>query len=253
MLRRALTASLVVLVAALVAGCAGITSKDGRDAEQLLQQAQEAQAQLESMTFRMSLTGDVAGQGFTMRFDGGGYLKGEHAGDFVMRGSMEGPGVPATDFRMVMQGGRMWMGLGGQWQEIPIPEGTAQADAQLENQLAQLDFSQFVTEVEVDRDTTFLGEPVTKIVGVIDTAEMVDTFLGQFGGLNGSFGSGLPADFSENLGDTRVVIYVSDTTHVVQAARITISLEAEGETATMNLDYFLTGVNEPVEIPTPTA
>jgi len=253
MLRRALTVSLIAVAAVFVAGCAGLTTKDGRDAEQLLRQAQEAQAQLDSMTFRMSISGDMAGQAFTMHFDGGGYLKGEQAGDFVMRGSMEGPGVPQTDFRMVMQGGRMWMGLGGQWQEMPLPEGAPQADAQLESQLAQLDFSRFVTDVEVERDTTFLGEPVTKVVGVIDTAGMVDAFVGQLGGLGSAFGTGLPADFSESLGDTRVVIYVSDETQVVQAARITMSFEAEGETMNMALDYFLTGVNEPVEIPTPSA
>jgi len=253
MIRRVLTATFVVIAALLVAGCAGLTSADGREASRLLQDAHAAQADLESMTFRMNLSGEASGQSFTMRFDGGGYLKGEQAGDFFMQGSMEAPGVQATDFKLVMRGGRMWMGLGGQWQEMAVPGGTLQSDAQLESQLADLDFSRFVTDVAVERDTTFLGESVTKVVGVIDTSGMLDSLVGQLAPLGGSFGTALPQDFKDALGDTRVVIYVSEETHLVQAARITLSLEYQGETMSLTLDYYLTGANQPVEIPTPAA
>ncbi len=253
MFRRALTAILVTAAALFVAGCAGLTSADGREASALLEQANAAQAELESMTFRMNLSGEAAGQGFTMKFDGGGYLKGEQAGDFFMQGSMEAPGVPSTSFELVLRSGRMWMGLGGQWQEIPVPADALEQNGQLENQLANLDFSQFVTDVEVERDTTFLGEPVTKVVGVIDTSGMFDSLLGQLGPLGGSFGTPLPQDFQDALGDTRVVIYVSEATHLVQAARVTLSMDYQGETMTMKLDYYLTGANQPVEIPAPAA
>jgi hypothetical protein len=83
---------------------------------------------------------------------------------------------------------------------------------------------------------------------------MLDTFLGQLGSLGGPLGTGgLPNDFTDGLKDTRVVIYVSDETHVVRAARITLALEYEGEEMTMKVDYFLDSVNEPIEIPTPSA
>jgi hypothetical protein len=251
MLRRTLTAVLASAAVLALAGCVGLDSADGREAQQLLEQAEQAQAELRSMTFQMRVKGEAAGQSFTMKLGGGGYLKGKRAGDFAFEGSMEAPGLPATEFKMVMQGGRMWMGLGGQWQELPVPQGTTGADAALESQLANLDFSRFVTDVSVENDTTFLGEPVTKIVGVIDTAGLVESFVGELGSLGGSFGTGLPSDFTEHLGDTRVIVYVSDETDVVRAARITMSIEYEGETMNLEVDYALTGMNEPVEIPAP--
>jgi hypothetical protein len=247
MLRRALLAVLALALAVVGAGCA---TADGRRAGELLQQAHAAQAELESMTFRMRMSGDVAGQAFTMTMDGGGYLKGDQAGDMVMQGVVEGAGVPATSFSAVIRDGRAYAGFGGIWTEMPVPAG-ADATAQLESQLAAFDFTQYVKDVSIDDTTVFLGEPVTKIVGVIDTADMLGALSGQLGDLSQLGGAGLPADFIDGLGDTRIVVYVSDETHHVRAAHMSFNLEQQGQKMTMDIDYSLQGVNEPIEIPEP--
>ena len=125
------------------------------------------------------------------------------------------------------------------------------ATAELERQLAAFDFTQHVTDVAIDDTTTFLGEPVTKIVGVIDTAGLINALSGQFGGLSDLGGAGLPADFTSGLGDTRIVVYISDETHYVRAAHMSFSLEQQGQTMTMDIDYSLQSVNESIEIPEP--
>jgi hypothetical protein len=246
MARRALLAIAAVAVALAGAGCATV---DGQQAVALLQQAHAAQADLESMTFRMRMSGELAGQTFTMTMDGGGYLKGGEAGDMVIEGVVEGTGVPATNYTMIIRDGRAFASFGGVWTEMPVPAGT-EAAAQLENQLAALDFTEHVKDVSIDTATTFLGEPVTKIVGVIDTKGLINAVSGQIGDFS-SLSGGLPPGFTDALGDTRIVVYVSDETHYVRAAHVSITLEAEGETMTMDVDYFLQSVNEPIEIPEP--
>ncbi|MCI0636704.1 MAG: hypothetical protein L0206_22720, partial [Actinobacteria bacterium] len=134
--------------------------------------------------------------------------------------------------------------------EMPLPAGT-EATAQLESQLAAFDLTQHVRDVSIDDTTVFLGEPVTKIVGVIDTAGLMNALSGQLGGLSDFGGAGLPTDFIDGLGDTRIVVYISDETHYVRAAHMSFSLEQQGQTMTMDIDYSLQGVNEPIEIPEP--
>jgi hypothetical protein len=58
-------------------------------------------------------------------------------------------------------------------------------------------------------------------------------------------------DLSEILGDTRAVIYLSDETRLPLRMLLDLSMEIEGETADMHLDYAITNVNEPVEVPDP--
>jgi hypothetical protein len=60
-------------------------------------------------------------------------------------------------------------------------------------------------------------------------------------------------DLSEMLGDTRAVIYLSDETRLPLRMLLDLSMEVEGETADMHLDYAITNVNEPVEVPDPGA
>lgn len=246
-MRRVLLAVVALAIALTGAGCATV---DGRRAGELLEQAQAAQAALQSMTFRMRVTGEMAGQTFAMTMDGGGYLQGEQAGDMVMQGVVEGAGVAPTSFSAIIRDGRAYAGFGGVWTEMPVPVGT-EATAQLESQLAAFDFTQHVTDVAIDETTVFLGEPVTKIVGVIDTAGLINALSGQFGGLSDLGGAGLPADFADGLGDTRIVVYISDETHYVRAAHMSFSLEQQGQTMTMDVDYSLRSVNESIEIPKP--
>jgi outer membrane lipoprotein-sorting protein len=244
---------ILTLIAALgllaVAGCAA--GKDGAEAQELLQKATEAQEQIESMTFSMNVVGEAAGQAFTMKMSGGGYLKGDQQGDMVVRATMTIPTMPATSFEMISREGSVYMNLDGTWQQIP--GGTAQADQQLEQALAGFDFAKYVTDVSVEKGTTFLGEPVTKIVGTIDTQGLLGGLLDQLGaaagGLTGGFAP--PQEALDALGNIRAVLYVNDATNLVQAARMDFSVEAEGETAQFDVSYALRSVNEPVEIPEP--
>lgn len=246
-MRRVLLAVLALAIALVGAGCATV---DGQRAGELLQQAHAAQAELQSMTFRMRITGEMAGQTFAMTMDGGGYLLGEQAGNMVMQGVVEGAGVAPTSFSAIIRDGHAYAGFGGVWTEMPAPVGP-EATAQLESQLAAFDFTEHVTDFSIDDTTTFLGEPVTKIVGVIDTAGLLDTLSGQLGGLSDLGGAGLPAEFTDGLGDTRIVVYISDETHYVRAAHMSFSMEQQGQAMTMDVDYSLQSVNEPIEIPEP--
>lgn len=245
-MRRVLLAIVALAIALAGAGCATV---DGQRAGEVLQQAEAAQAELESMTFRMRMTGEMAGQTFTMTMDGGGYLKGEQAGDMVMQGVLSGEGIPATSYSMIMRNNRAYASFGGVWSEVPVPAGI-EADSQLESQLAAFDFTKYVSDVSIDDTTVFLGEPVTKIVGVIDTEGFLSALSGQLGGLS-SLGTGIPEGITDGFGDTRIVVYISDETHYVRAAHMSFSLEEQGQTMTMDLDYSLQGVNEPIEIPEP--
>jgi hypothetical protein len=234
----------------VVAGCAA--GPDGLEAKQILDQATAAEAQLESMTFTMNIQGDMAGQTFTMQMDGGGYLKGEREGDLVMRASMTAPDLPATSFQMVARDGRAYFNFNGMWQEIPGGLGQEQT-AQLEQQLSGFDFSKYVTNVTVEDGTTFLGEPVTKIVGTIDTKGLFGGLFDQLGSAAGSLGGGFapPEGALDGIGDIRAVLYVSDATHLVQAMHMEFSFEEQGQKGSFAINYALRSVNEPVEIPEP--
>jgi hypothetical protein len=233
-----------------VAGCAA--GKDGAEAQELLQKATEAQEQIESMTFSINIVGEAAGEAFTMQMSGGGYLKGEQQGDMVVRASMTVPSMPATTFEMVSREGSLYMNLDGTWQAIPGESSRVQAE-QLEQQLGNFDFTKYVTNVSVEKGTTFLGEPVTKIVGTIDTQGLLGGVLDQLGSAAGGLTGGItpPQEALDALGDIRAVLYVSDATNLVQAARVEFAVDAEGETGTFEVNYALRSVNEPVEIPEP--
>lgn len=254
MVRRA---ALAVLVAALSLAGAACSTADGQRAVELLERAQAAQEEIESATFGVRVWGEVEGQRVEVRMDGGGYLQGERAGDFYLRGRVEVPGTPPTSFQLVTAGGSAFVELGGVWQELPAPAqpSAAETDA-LEAQLAGFDFTRYVTDVRVTSGTEFLGEPVTKIVGVVDTAGLFEGLLGELGGFEGLGGfadAGLADEVRKHLGDTRAVLYVSDVTNLLRAALVTIAFEDQGQTFELHLDYALRTVDEPVEIPTPAA
>ena len=249
MIRRALLALLLGAVALAGAACSTV---DGQRAQALLQQASEAQASVASMTFGIRLWGEMEGQSFTIKADGGAYVTGERAGDFVLDASAQAPSLPTTTFTVLSRDGAMWVGVDGRWQQLPRAAVSEGQNAELEQRFADFDLSRYVTDVSVTSGTTFFNEPVTKIVGVIDTAALFDGILGQLGGDVSQFGGGaLPDDLSSHLGPTRAVLYISDETHLLKAALITMTIEDQGKTIELHVDYAVRSVNEPVEIPKP--
>jgi outer membrane lipoprotein-sorting protein len=234
-----------------VAGCAA--GQEGAEAEELLRQANEAQAEVGSMTFSMNVVGSAAGQSFTMQMNGGAYLKGEKQGDMVVRAAMTAPNSPATNFQLVSRNGAMYVQANGSWQKIPAGVAEAQTE-QLEQQLVGFDVTKYVTDVAVEEGTTFLGEPVTKIDGTIDTKGLISGLFGQLGaagGVPGGLGATPSQQALDALGPVRAVLYISDVTHLVKAVRLSFEVEAEGQTGTFEVNYALRSVNEPVEIPKP--
>jgi hypothetical protein len=258
MLRRLVTLLAAFALLASVGGCAALDEgADGLEAASILDRATKAQESIESMSFAMTMKGEAAGQTFSMQVDGGGYVKGEREGDMVVRASMAGAGLPAMKFQMVSLDGRGFMNQGGEWQEIPGFATDDATQAQLEQQLQGFDFAEYVSDIEVEKGTTFLGEPVTKIVGTIAIEDLMGGVFDQLGSSTGSLGGlgGLsdPSQlFSQvDMDDVRVAIYVSDVTNLVRAAHMEFAMEVEGQKATFDVDFSIDSVNEEIEIPEP--
>ena len=188
-----------------------------------------------------------------MQMSGGGYLKGEKEGDMVVRAAMAVPNMPATIQASSLRKGATYASIwNGTWQKIPGGMGETQTE-QLEQQLAGFDFTKYVTDVAVEEGTTFLGEPVTKIDGTIDTKGLIGGLFGQLGATGGQNGVGItpPQEALDALGPVRAVLYISDVTHLVKAVRLAFDVDFQGETGTFEVNYALRSVNEPVDIPKP--
>ncbi len=230
-------ALLVLLVlAVLPLGCAGA---EGRQAQELLAQSDRALAEVESFRFagRLWLETPVGDFTFLMR-GGGSQAKG--GSSFV---TMQAPEVPQfAEVSVVIRGEKAWVKAGRGWQRLPVPPGPATG-------VEQLDFTPYVKDVHVEDGAMAGGEPAVKVTGVFDTAGLFQGMLGQ---LAPASGGALP-DFSSSLGDTRVVIYLSEASHLPVRTLVDLTVEAAGEKATMHLDFALTNVNEPVSIPGPGA
>jgi hypothetical protein len=132
------------------------------------------------------------------------------------------------------------MKAGGSWQRVQVPAGQATG-------MDQFDFVPYIKDVDVDDGQQVAGEPAVKITGVLDTAGLVNGFLGQLGTVPG----GALPDVSDGLGDTRVVLYVSETSHLPLRTLVDMSFEQGGESAEMHFDFAITNVDEPVAIPHP--
>jgi hypothetical protein len=95
-----------------------------------------------------------------------------------------------------------------------------------------------VKSVKVTDATLPNGDPADQIVGVLDTQ-----------GAANSLGSKLGLGSLAHLGDTRAVLTISRTTHLVTAALIDMSMDFLGKKMTMSLTYGLTGANVPINFP----
>jgi hypothetical protein len=228
----------VGLVLALLAtalaplGCAGA---DGERAQELLVRSNEALADVESYRFAGRLSMETPVGGFTFVMRGGGNAK--DGGSSFM--SMEAEGVPGfPGVTVVTRGGTAWMSAGAGWQRVELP---AESPVGVE----QLDFTPYVKDVEVEDGHEVAGEAAVKITGVLDTAALVNGVFAQLGAVPG----GAVPDLSDAFEDTRIVLYLSEATHLPLRTLIDMAMEAEGERIDMHMDFAITGVNEPVKIP----
>jgi hypothetical protein len=234
-MRRAALALLLLAASVIPLACAG---PDGRRAQELLAESDQALAQVESFRFAGRMTMGTPVGDFHVVLHGGGDAR--PGGSFFM--TMKAPDVPGfPETTVAVHGDEAWLRRSGIWQRMPVP---SQATG-----IGQLDLVRYVKDVDLDEDAEVDGEPAVKITGVLDTAGLFDGLLGQLGAV----ASGPLPDLSEMLGDTRAVIYLSRESSLPLRMLLDLSLEIQGETVTMNLDYAITNVNEPVEVPGPGA
>ena len=153
------------------------------------------------------------------------------------------PGFP--EMTVVQQGRRMWLQAGGAWTKADAPTGQPAG-------LDQFDFGEYVKDVSVDEAAAVGGEPAVKVTGLLDTTSM---FQGLFASLGGASGAGgLPFDqVANSFGDTRVVLYLSETTHLPLRSLVDMSIDVEGEKIELHMDFALAVAKRHVRIPVPTA
>jgi len=237
---------LVALAVALplLAGCSGA---DAVRAEQLLQQAQQAQQQASSETFSAHLNVTVQGQAMQLQLSGGGYLKGARAGDMVMDLKLAAPvALPFTTARIAKVGQTAWLELDGRRTALPSVPG--QTSTTYSSLISSFDFTRYVKDVKVQGGQTLNGRPVTKIVGILDSASLLNAFS-KLGGLTQATGGASLPDFVGHVTDTRVVAYLDDRTHMLVAALVDVGFHAGNEDAKLHLDLAITSVNRPVPLP----
>ena len=244
MLRRSLLC--VLAVVPLLAGCTGA---EALEAQHLLEQSQQAQANLSSQTFTANVTVEAKGQAFALKVTGGGYSKGAHAGDMFVDLSLTGAAalaLPASTFRVVKRGSSVSMRMGTQRFTLPATQALGAAGASNTNPLSSFDIAKYVKDVKVEGGQVLNGKPVTKITGVLDTSSLVGD-LGKLSSLAQRGGDVPKLDGS--IGDTRVVGFIDDSSHLLIAALAEVTAHGDGLDAKVKLEYGLTSVNKRVQIP----
>jgi len=224
-----------VAVLPLLAGCSGA---DAGRAQALLQQAQDAQKAVSSESFNAHLTVAANGQNVEVALSGGGYLKGDRAGDMIVDVKVSAPiALPYNTVRVAKVGGNAWMEMNGKRTDFPASAGTTQS-----NTLGALDFTRYVKDVKVQGGQVLGGKPVTKIVGILDTTSLLQG-IAKLGSIAG--GSPVP-QLEGKVGDTRVVIFVDDATHLLVAALADLAFKGATGDVKMHLDLAVSGVDQPV-------
>jgi hypothetical protein len=247
-------------LALALAGCGG--GSDAAKAKDVLARAQLAEKNVVSQSYLMQLSIADNANSATIAIQGGGYEKGPLAGDQYF--SINATGLPAeqgssstplsVDF--VKKGATVTVQVGGNRTTIPAEQATSQPSGQVASQLAGLDLARYVTSVQVKDGETLNGELVTKLVGVLDTAALVNG-VGRLSSLSSN--PDLPSDLvstlqnlGSHLGSTRAVLYVSDRSGLVMSALIDLAIKPEPGASgplSLELSYARTGVNQPVAFP----
>lgn len=231
------------LLTTLAAGLllAGCNTEEGRRAQELLQQAEAAQAALTSSTFDGRMAISLDGMDMRMLFNGATSKDGEW---FALRTS----GVPmGADVAMevLVRGKHAWTKSGGRWQSIPLPTGARSSGTMSAAAFQQL--ASYVKAVRVTEHQLVAGKPVTTIAGEIDTEAMIEAAAAF-----GSLAQPDTVDLSKlglDIGDIHAVLTLDERTHLLDSAYITFAMSAEGKNAEIELRFRLTSANEPVKLP----
>lgn len=234
-MRRVALALVLVLAALLPLGCAG---SEGQRAQELLAQSDQALAGVKSFRLAGRMWMETPVGDFTFVLRGGGNSR-NGGTSFVTMSAEDVPGFPGVT--VVTRGQAAWVNVGGGWQRSELPAGTATG-------VEQFDFTPYVKDVQVESGPVLEGEPSVKIVGVLDTTAFAQGMLAQLGSLPGGDSALLP-DLSDVLEDTRIALYLSETTHLPLRGLLDMALEAEGERFEIHMDFSMRGYDRPVRIP----
>ena len=238
--------AIVVGAAFLLSGC---STEEGAHAQELLQQAEQAQAKLRSATFEANLGVVVDGEQIQVTVEGAASKQGAAI-------SLHATGIPEAagkDFQLVVRGNRAWVrDTSGKWASMSVPKemngksGSMGADAF--QQLAS-----HVKDVRVAEHQQIGGKTVTTISGEIDTAGMLEAFA-KLGSLSGTGGE-KPAfsfdldDLGLKIGDIKAVLSIDERTQLLTSALVTLSMDVQGKKLALELRYRLTSSNQPVKLP----
>jgi hypothetical protein len=230
--------AVLVLAVPVLAACSG---EQGERAQQLLTRAQAAQARLSSATFDARMSFMLEGQTFGLVLDGGGYLKGRRAGDAIFTMRTEGvPGGAQVNLQALVRGGQVSMSVNGRRFSMPAP---ATAPRQFDWSKTVVDLARYVKEVRVHEGRVVNGERGATITGVIDTKELLRAFAG-LQPLAKAAGQSTPD--LENLmdvGDIRAAVFVAERTGLIRSAVVSLTIEADGKKAKVDLTYRLRSTN----------
>jgi hypothetical protein len=224
---------------ALLAGC---STEEGLRAQELLRQAEVAQAQLRFSTFDGSMS--VSADGTSMRV----LFKGATSGRDVWF-SMRTSGVPAGGdlaMQVLVRGGRSWTNAGRGWQRGPAPPAGGSGATMSAEAFQQL--ARHVKDVRVSEHQPIGRKLVTTIAGEIDTQGMLEAFakLGSFAP------SGFDlSDAGIELGDIESVLTIDERTGLLDTAFVRFAMSVEAKRVAIELRYRLASANRPVELPSP--
>jgi hypothetical protein len=130
------------------------------------------------------------------------------------------------------------MEMDGKRTDFPASAGATMQSSTI----GAFDVTRYVKDVKVQGGQLLEGKPVTKIVGILDTSALLQGMT-KLGNVAGS--AGLPV-LGGKVGDTRVVIYIDDTTHLMVAALADFTMNSDSGNVKLHLDFAISGVNRPV-------
>ncbi len=235
----------VVVSAFLLSGC----STEGQRAQELLQQAEVAQAALDSATFEASIGAVMDGRQMEVAIAGAATKEGAA----VSLRTTGIPGAKGKDVQLVVRDDRAWMkDTGGKWASMPVPTGLEGKSRSMGADAFQ-ELARYVKDVRIAEHQPIGGKFVTTIAGEIDTVGMLQA-VAKLGSLPGKGGTstGFTLDLDDlgiDVGDIKAVLSIDERTHLLVTALITVAIEAQGETLQVKLQYRLTSSNQPVELP----
>jgi hypothetical protein len=243
---------LLAIAAAAAFLLSGCSTEEGNRAQDLLQQAEQAQAQLHSASFEASVGFLMDGKQVDLELKGAASKEGAWM-------SMRATGIPEAggkNFQMVVRGNRAWLSTtNGKWASMPVPKEMTGVSGSMGAGAFQ-ELARYVRDVRVAEHQQIGGKPVTTIAGEIDTTGMIKA-MAKLGSLSGSGSKSSKFSFDLDdlgikFGDIKAVLSIDESTHLLSTALVTLGMEALGKTLDFEIRYRLTSSNKPVKFPSVT-